>query len=138
MTHAVASMVQKLRENPSASGMVSGVGMHMTNHVFAVYSANPGALTPPDQAAVQARVTATPHRAIRNTATGAARVAAYSVVHGREGPPWGVAVCDLPEGDRCYSRVDDLRLIQAMEETEWVGRDVELVDAGKSVNRIEA
>ncbi len=138
MTHAVATLVQKLREDPSALGMVSGVGMHMTNHVFALYSAEPGALEPPDEAAVRARVEAAPRRSIRNTATGVARVAAYSVVHRREGPAWGLAVCDLPEGDRCYARVDDLQLMEQMEETEWVGRDVKLVDAGNGVNRIEA
>ena len=138
MTHAVAAMVQKLREDPSALGMVSGVGMHMTNHVFAIYSAEPGAVVPPDEAAVQATVDATPRREIRNGATGSARVAAYSVIHDRAGPEWGLAVCDLPEGDRCYARVDDPELLQEMEETEWVGRDVKLVDAGAAVNRIEA
>jgi len=47
-------------------------------------------------------------------------------------------VCDLPEGARCYARVDDLSLMREMEASEWVGRDVKLVDAGKGVNRIEA
>ena len=138
MTHAVASVVQKLREDPSAVGMVSGVGMHMTNHVFAVYSAQPAVVKPPDEAAVQARVDAPPKRKIRNAATGSARVAAYSVIHGREGPSHGLAVCDLPEGDRCYARVDDLPLMGEMEQTEWVGRDVVLVEAENGVNRIEA
>ena len=138
MSHSVATMVQKLREDPSATGMVSGVGMHMTHHVFAVYSAEPGALEPPDEAAVQARVEATPRRKIRNAATGSARVAAYSVVHDREGPAWGLAVCDLPEGDRCYARLDDLQRMRESEEKEWVGQDVELIDAGNGVNQIEA
>ncbi len=138
MTHAVATMVQKLREDPSALGMVSGVGMHMTNHAFAIYSAEPRAVEPPDEAAVQARVQASPRRDIRNAATGSARVAAYSVVHDREGPRSGLAVCDLPEGDRCYARVDDLALMREMEETEWVGQEVRLIDAGNGINRIEA
>ncbi len=138
MTHSVASMVQRLREDPKALGMVSGVGMHMTNHTFAVYSAEPGSVTPTDEAAVQKRVEAAPRREIENTATGSARVAAYSVVHGREGPEWGLAVCDLPEGARCYARVVDPSLMREMEATEWVGRDVKLVDAGGGVNRIEA
>ncbi|MEO2166787.1 MAG: acetyl-CoA synthetase [bacterium] len=138
MTHAVVSMVQKLREDSTALGMVSGVGMHMTNHVFAVYSAEPGRVEPPDQNAVQMRVDAVPRRAIRNTATGPARVAAYSVVHSREGPERGLVVCDLPEGDRCYARVDGLQLMRNMEETEWVGRDVELLEDGEGINRVGA
>jgi acetyl-CoA C-acetyltransferase len=137
LTHAVATMVQKLREDSGALGLVSGVGMHMTNHNFAIYSAQPGAVEPPDEAALKSRVEAAPRREVRNAATGSARVAAYSVVHGREGPAWGLAICDLPEGDRCYARVDDLQTMQEMEQSEWVGRDVKLVDAGSGVNRIE-
>jgi acetyl-CoA C-acetyltransferase len=138
MTHAVATLVEVLRTDPTARGMVSGVGMHMTNHVFAIYSATPGPMAPPDEAAAQARVEAAGRRSIRDTATGSARVAAYSVVHDRDGPAWGLAVCDLPGHERCYARVDDPGLMRAMEESEWVGCDVKLVDAGKGVNRIEA
>jgi acetyl-CoA C-acetyltransferase len=138
MTHSVATMVERLRCDPSSCGMVSGVGMHMTNHVFGIYSATPGRVDPPDEAAVQARVQAAPRRTIRNTATGPAVVRTYSVVHSREGPVWGLAVCDLPEGERCYARVEDAGLMASMEESEWVGRQVALEDAGKGVNLIKA
>ena len=36
---------------------------------------------------------------------------------------------DLPEGDRCYARVDDPGMLADMESTEWVGRSVELATA---------
>ena len=53
-----------------------------------------------------------------------ATVAAYSVVHGRDGEPeWGVAVCDLPGGGavlRRGSRTPDL--LAEAEAIEWVGR----------------
>jgi acetyl-CoA C-acetyltransferase len=136
VSHSVVTMIEKLRGEPAVHGMVSGVGMHMTNHVFGIYSATPGSAVPPDAAAAQARVAAVPVCAIRDTASGAASVAAYSVVHSREGPAWGLAICDLPEGDRCYARVDDGDLMRSMESEEWVGRAVELEDAGNQVNRI--
>jgi acetyl-CoA C-acetyltransferase len=134
--HSVACLVERLRADPSAYGMVSGVGMHMTNHIFAVYSASPGELRPTDHAAVQARVDAAPRKAIVNVATGDARLAAYTVVHDRQGPTFGVAVCDLSPGERCYATVADAGLLAAMGEGEWVGREVVLEDAGKGVNRI--
>ena len=112
--------------------------MHMTNHAFGIYSGTPGPVELPDAAAVQARVAAEPVRAIRDTATGPATVAAYSVVHDREGPAWGLAVCDLPDGDRCYARVDDVALMRVMEAEEWVGRVVDLIDGGNRVNRIRS
>lgn len=138
MSHAIASLVEALRDDPASYGMVSGVGMHMTNHVFGVYSGTPGAITPPDLAALQAQADAEPRRTIRNRATGSAVIAAYSVVHDREGPVWGLCVCDLPDGARCYARVHDAGLLAAMEETEWVGRSVELVAGEKDVNLVRA
>ncbi|MFQ5515071.1 MAG: acetyl-CoA acetyltransferase [Myxococcota bacterium] len=138
LSHSVATLVQKLREAPTDLGMVSGVGMHMTNHVFAVYSATPGPVEPPDLAAVQERVDRPGRRSIRNPAPGPAEVAAYSVVHDRSGPVWGVCVCELPDGARAYARVEDRALLEAMEREEWVGRAVELVEGGKDRNLIKA
>ena len=37
-----------LRQDPGTVGLVSGVGMHMTKHVFGVYRAEPGPVAPPD------------------------------------------------------------------------------------------
>jgi acetyl-CoA C-acetyltransferase len=137
LSHSIAAMVERLREAPEAFGMVSGVGMHMTNHVYAVYSATPGAVTLPDEAAAQARVDALPKRAIANTAAGPASVAAYSVVHDREGPAYGLLVCDLPGGQRCYARTDDPVAMQSLQDEEWVGRKIVLVDGAGGVNRLE-
>jgi acetyl-CoA C-acetyltransferase len=41
LTHSIAAMVERLRAAPEATGLVSGVGMHMTKHVFGVYRAEP-------------------------------------------------------------------------------------------------
>ena len=116
--------------------MVSGVGMHMTHHTYAVYSGTPGELSLPDEAAAQKEVAEAPVRAIRATATGRARIAAYSVVHDREGPSFGEAVCDLPGGDRCYARTESTDRMREMEEHEWVGRDVTLEPGSNGVNMI--
>ena len=43
LTHSIATMARVLREDPGALGLVSGVGMHMTKHVYGVYSTEPGA-----------------------------------------------------------------------------------------------
>jgi acetyl-CoA C-acetyltransferase len=107
--------------------MVSGVGMHMTKHVYGLYSSEPGAVAPPDRQRVQASVDAGGKREIREVYDGAATVAAYSVVHGREGDPeWGLVVCDLPEGDRAYGKVLDDDLLASIEREELVGRKVTL------------
>ena len=50
-----------LRDDPGSFGLVSGVGMHLTNHVAAVYSTAPGAAVGPS-AAPAARTRAGAHR----------------------------------------------------------------------------
>ena len=101
--------------------MVSGVGMHMTKHVFGVWSTEPGPYRPtgpapePDEATVVA------------VAEGEATVAAYSVVHGRDGSPdWMLLVCDLPGGARAYARTEDPGIGVAAAAEEFGGRRVRL------------
>ncbi|HMC52329.1 MAG TPA: acetyl-CoA acetyltransferase [Acidimicrobiales bacterium] len=135
MTHAIAEMAGVLRRDPVSAGLVSGVGMHNTKHVFAAYSAVPGPVRPPDQGAVQAGLDARPVKEIRDVAPGPAVVAAYTVAHRRDGSPdWGLAVCDVPDGRRCYARVVDPGLLALAEETELVGASVRLVAGDGNVN----
>src|SRR5690606_30916852 len=120
-------------------GLVSGVGMHMTKHVYAVYSTEPGQVRPPDTARVQSRLDADPLPVIRDTYTGDVDVLAYSVVHGRDGAPeWGLVVCELDGGDRCYGRVEDRALLADMETVEWVGRRLALRANDRNVNLVVA
>lgn len=132
MTHAIASMAERLREDAGSYGLVSGVGMHMTKHVYGLYSTAPGPLEPPDEDAVQAGLDRLPSCTIRDTYAGPATVAAYSVVHGRDGgPEWGIAVCDLPEpGTRAYAKVLDGGLLADAERSELVGCGVRLTTDG--------
>jgi acetyl-CoA C-acetyltransferase len=127
VSHSIATMAEVLREDAGSYGMVSGVGMHMTKHVYGVYSTEPGPVVPPEQDAVQARLDAAGKTAITDTYDGKATVAAYSIVHGRDGAPeWGVAVCDLAEGGRTYAKLLDGDLLASAEKEELVGRTLTL------------
>lgn len=139
LLHALATMTEVLRDDPGSVGLVSGVGMHMTKHVYGIYSTTPRPVAPPRAGVVQAAVDEVPVRPIEERATGPATVAAYSVVHGRDGgAEWALAVCDLPSGARAYAKVFDADVLAAMEREEWVGRAVTLVDAGDGVNELRA
>lgn len=122
VTHSIAQMVRVLRADPGAFGLVTGVGMHMTKHVSGVYSTEPGP-------AARAKVCTTAPRAVPivdGAGGGSATVAAYTVVHGRDGAPeWGVAVCDV-EGGRTYARLSDPDVLAGAEEEELVGARVVL------------
>jgi acetyl-CoA C-acetyltransferase len=134
MTHAVCSIVERLRDDPGSLGLVSGVGMHMTKHGFAVYGGDPAVPAQPVEGAAPV-VTPVP---IAEHRRGPATVAAYSVVHDRDGSAsWGLAVCDVADGTRTYGRCDDVDLLSAWEAEEWVGRAVVLEPDGE-VNRVRA
>jgi acetyl-CoA C-acetyltransferase len=129
MTHSIAQMARVLRGDPGALGMVSGVGMTMTKHVFGVYSTTPAAVTPPDQMSVQAALDEVDQAVIADTWDGDATVAAYSVVHGRDGgPEWALLVCDVESDGSCrtYARSSDAELMACAESEELVGQRVQL------------
>ena len=127
LTHSIAEMVERLRAEPAATGLVSGVGMHMTKHVYGAYSGSPGPVTPPDASGVQATVDRAGSVELVAEYEGRATVAAYSVVHGRDGAPeWALLVCDLPGGGRTYAQARAAELCTDAETTELVGRAVTL------------
>jgi acetyl-CoA C-acetyltransferase len=139
--HSLAAMVEVLRADPGSLGLVTGVGMHMTKHVFGLCSTTPppaGRVDPPDEAGVQAHLDATPPVTIADRHAGEATVASYTVAHGRDGAPeWGLVLADVAEGVRAYGRVEDPGLLATLEADEWVGRTVTLTEAAEGVNLVE-
>jgi acetyl-CoA C-acetyltransferase len=125
MSHALAAMVETLRREPGSYGVVSGVGMHMQKHAYGVWSTDPGAGVVPDPPAYSAAVA--PLRIVGSPA-GAATVATYSVLHGRDGEPErALLICDVPEGGRCYAFLDGGPAALAEAEVgELIGRKVTL------------
>jgi acetyl-CoA C-acetyltransferase len=130
MTHSIAAMAEVLRSDPGSLGLVSGVGMHMQKHCFAVYSTEPATIEAAGPLPAPAR---TP---ITDTHTGPARVATYTVAHGRDGSPESALfVCDLDDGSRCYARSEDPDLLAQAEKEELVGTTQHLTAAEGGVNR---
>jgi acetyl-CoA C-acetyltransferase len=121
LTHSIAEMVDRLRADSGALGVVSGVGMHMTKHVFGCYSTTPGAPVPPQP------VGPPETRRVVPAHDGDATIAAYSVVHGRDGAAeWALLVCDLPDGARTYAQVRGADACAPAEAGEVVGTRVRL------------
>ena len=133
LVHSIAKMADVLRADPGSTGIVSGVGMHMTKHAFGVYSTEPAQVIPPEEDAVQAGLEATRRPHVAAEVDGEATVIAYSVVHGRDGAPeWTLLVCDLPGGVRAYARTEDGDLCAAAERSELVGMRVRCAPVTRS------
>ena len=68
-------------------------------------------------------------KTIVDTYEGQATVAAYSVVHGRDGgAEWGVAICDVGGDARCYARMETA--LDEAEAGELVGTPVTIATSG--------
>ena len=116
LTHSIAAMVEQLRAEPEATGLVSGVGMHMTKHAFFGVYRRRTAWTgrtaarcrrPSCRRRLRPRAGLDPGgRGTRRRRHGRAPI---SVVHGRDGAPeWALAgVRSAPGGKRTYAQATD-------------------------------
>lgn len=107
-------------------------------------SAHPDPVHGPDRASASGSVAGTGEVSggpvgrvpIVASAEGPGVVAAYTVIHDRQGAPsWAPLVCSLPDGTRCYARIDDLDTLASAEEDELIGRTVHLSSEDGGVNR---
>jgi acetyl-CoA C-acetyltransferase len=119
-SHSIASMVDQLRNAPGEYGMISAVGMHMTNHAFGVYSTNNTEIIP-----AEAATKYTASHQLLETASGPATLIACTVEHQRDGISI-LAVCEMENGDRCYARSTDEALANLLEQEECIGKTVTL------------
>ncbi len=123
-THALAAMTDVLRGDPGSFGLVTGVSMHMAGHAASLWSTSPG-LAPASQAAADH-----PEVPVTTHPEGTARVATFSTTYGREGPEWTALICDLPDGSRCYARLEE----PVEEGVDLADEEVTLLAGEKGVN----
>ena len=136
MSHSIGHMVERLRDEPGEYGLVSGVGMHMTKHVFACYSTRPGPAGAPDYEEIQEAVDRQqPDCPVVESATGAATILAATTVFDRDSQPsWLLAVSQLPDGRRAYARTTDPDVLAGQADDAFIGRTVELREGPNGTN----
>jgi acetyl-CoA C-acetyltransferase len=119
--HSLATMVQRLRERPGATGLVTGNGWYLTKHSAGVYASAPrdGARGGPPPATSTPRAAAPPAR----DATGRGTVEAYTVLFDRDGgPARGIVLGRLEDGRRFLANTpEDRSLLEAFVAREGVG-----------------
>ena len=119
---ATCRAAELLRQGKGRNALVSCVSGVLTKQAFALWS-----MTPPTSDFVHADLTAEVAHAVRevevlDSYTGDARVAGFTVLHGRGQQPRGVALLDTPQGQRSMATTEDAALIAQMEKEEFVGR----------------
>lgn len=125
-THAIATLVDRLRAEPGSLGLVHALGWFLTKHALGLY-----ATTPPPRGwrhaggrDLQAWVDALPHPTVVAAPQGPGRVETYTIIHGRDGAPAsGVVIGRLETGERFVAALPRERaLLEALEREEQIGR----------------
>jgi acetyl-CoA C-acetyltransferase len=123
-THAIASMVEKLRERSGSFGLIGANGGHMSKYAVGIYSTRPTPFTRCDSSALQAQVDSWPAPSVAGEAEGAATIESYTVVHDRSGPSRAVVVGRL-DGTRerflANTHDEDDRTLHSMIEDDPLG-----------------
>jgi acetyl-CoA C-acetyltransferase len=124
--HAIAHTVEKIREEPERTGLVTGVGMYLTKHSLGIYGGKE-----PEQlwnresmAPIQERIDGMESPDVCLDPEGPALVETYTVIHDRENEPeCSVVIARLESGERCFAQTEEDRdLLLAMEAQEFVGK----------------
>jgi acetyl-CoA C-acetyltransferase len=129
VTHALATMVGRLREQPGARGLCTAVGWYLTKHAVAVLG-GPGAPAPGGEFAhhdVQEQVDALPRRAIAADVAATAPAEAFTALYDRDGTPtMAIVAALLDDGRRALGACHDRVAIGELLADDALGRPVRL------------
>lgn len=125
---SVCRAAELLRAGEGRTALVSGVSGTLTKQGFGIWSTRPARegfvrLDLTHQVAQEVRT-----REVRETWQGPAKVAGFTVLHGRDQAPRGVALVDTPDGRRAMAISEAPALISRMQAEEFVGRTVNIDD----------
>ena len=126
VTHSISAMLRALRARSGAFGMVTANGNYVTKHSFGIYSTTPSAGPWRREApgALQARLDALPKAPFTETPQGAATIETYTVMHGKDGPDFGVVFGRLvATGQRFVANLpDDPAALWDLQQRDSLGR----------------
>jgi len=131
VTHSIATMAGRLRDEPGAVGLVTGLGWYATKHAVGLWSTEPPAAGF-RYAHPQDAVDALPRRTPASDHVGPATVETYTVVHDSDGRPERAILALLTDdGRRAWGTTTDGDDMQGLEEVEGCGRAVRLAADGR-------
>lgn len=117
--HTVGQMAGRIRAKPHSRGMVTTVSGIITKQGFGIWGADPNPHGYEFVDVTQDVIAATDEREVLPDYTGPATVAGYTVMYDRNGAHRGVAVVDLPGGQRSIAHTADPSLMSRMVATEF-------------------
>ena len=123
VSHAIAAMTGRLRDDPGALGLCSALGGFLGKHAVGVYSTEP----PAQGFRHESIREESPRRGLAESFDGEVSVETCTVMHDRSGAPErGIAACLLDDGRRTWATTADPGLMAAMIGDGFIGARVEV------------
>ena len=123
--HAIARMIEKLREKPGSKGLVTGNSFYMSKHCAGIYSTTPvgGTHWRAALAACQQAVDSRPRLQVAEDPTGTGRIETYTVTFGQDNAPdTGMIIGRTDDGRRFAAYAPkDADLLKAMTVEDFFG-----------------
>ncbi|MFC4063538.1 acetyl-CoA acetyltransferase [Actinoplanes subglobosus] len=133
--HAIAEIVQRVRQEPGTYGFVGANGGMMSKYSVGIYTTTPSPWQADDSAALQAEVNSWPAPAEARQADGWATIETYTVKYSRDGKRTGVVIGRLEADDRRFiALTEDISVLEA---SEPIGQRVYARSSGRG-NRVAA
>jgi acetyl-CoA C-acetyltransferase len=126
VTHSIATMAARLRADPGALGLVTGLGWYLTKHAVGLWSTSPPVAgfrhgVPQDEVDVLPRRSPAPGQ------EGDVTIETYTVVHDRDGrPELGILALLTEEGGRTWGNTTDVDVLDELMTEEGCGRRARL------------
>jgi acetyl-CoA C-acetyltransferase len=132
--HSIAAMVDRMRRQPGAFGLVTANGNYVTKHAAGLYSTTPLAREWVREAPsiLQRGLDALPKAPFTQTPEGAGTIESYTVVHSKAGPELGIVVGRLVEGGVRFvaNTPRDAALFADLEARDALGRPGKVLQEG--------
>jgi acetyl-CoA C-acetyltransferase len=117
VSHALATMVAVLREDPGSYGLCTANGGVLTKHAFGIYSSVP----PATHERVVRPAPRPPLVEADPAFVGKAHIEAATVAFERCGPDYAVVCARTPDGRRTWARTADRDIVATMIDTDTAG-----------------
>jgi len=124
VTHAIATMMNVLRNDPGKFGLLNANGWFITKHSMGIYSTTPvkGAWRRNSPADYQQAILDEPHPPFTESPSGNATIETYTVIHSREAAERALVIGLLDNGTRFIAETPhDEQTLRQMMDREMLG-----------------
>lgn len=127
--YAIATMVERLRANPGAFGLLGALGGLQSKYAALVISTTPA----PERSSVwvKAPIDRPGPPPLTELAEGPGTIETYTIQYSRDGPEYAITIGRLSDGKRFIARSDDPATLAAMVERDPLGAQVALSNDGE-------